>query len=66
MPEVKVGDYVIVHVGFALSVIDEVEAKKTLEYFAEMGDLMDDAPPASLTQPAHTPETVPRPPVALS
>ena len=66
VPEAKIGDYVIVHVGFALSVIDEVEAKKTLEYFAEMGDLMDDSPPASITQPAHTPETAPRPPVALS
>ena len=29
-PEVEVGDYVIVHVGFAISVLDEVEAKKTL------------------------------------
>ena len=30
-PEAKVGDYVIVHVGFALSVVDEAEARKLLE-----------------------------------
>jgi hydrogenase expression/formation protein HypC len=31
VPEAKVGDYVIVHVGFALSVVDEDEARKLLE-----------------------------------
>ena len=31
VPEVKVGDYVIVHVGFAISQLDEEEAQKTLE-----------------------------------
>ena len=31
VPEVQVGDYVIVHVGFAISVLDEEEAQKTLE-----------------------------------
>ena len=31
VPEVKVGDYVIVHVGFAISQLDEEEAMKTLE-----------------------------------
>ncbi|NUR93022.1 MAG: HypC/HybG/HupF family hydrogenase formation chaperone [Nonomuraea sp.] len=30
-PEARVGDYVIVHVGFAISVVDEVEALRTLE-----------------------------------
>ncbi len=38
-PEAKVGDYVIVHVGFALSVVDEAEALQTLEYLRQMGDL---------------------------
>ena len=33
-PEAKVGDYVVIHVGFALSVLDEEEAKRTLEDFA--------------------------------
>lgn len=39
VPEAKVGDYVIVHVGFALSVVDEVEALQTLAYLREMGEL---------------------------
>ena len=33
---VQVGDYVIVHVGYALSRLDEADAQKTLAYFAEM------------------------------
>jgi hydrogenase expression/formation protein HypC len=39
VPEVKVGDYTIVHVGFALQKIDEAEAEKTLALFREMGVL---------------------------
>jgi len=39
VPEVEVGDYTIVHVGFALSKIDRVEAEKTLAVFREMGML---------------------------
>ena len=38
--DVKPGDYVIVHVGYALSVIDAEEAARTLELFAEMGEMM--------------------------
>lgn len=33
----RVGDYVIVHVGYALSLLDEVEARETLALFAEAG-----------------------------
>ena len=36
VPEAKVGDYVIVHVGFALSVLDQEEARQTLAYFDEL------------------------------
>jgi hydrogenase expression/formation protein HypC len=36
IPEASVGDYVLVHVGFALSVIDEVEARKIFETLSEM------------------------------
>ena len=36
LPEAKVGDYVVVHVGFAISIVDEEEALETLEYFKEM------------------------------
>ena len=37
IPEVKVGDYVIVHVGFAISQVDEEEAAKVFEYLAGNG-----------------------------
>lgn len=37
--DVAVGDYVIVHVGFALQKLDPEEAERTLEMFAEMGAL---------------------------
>ena len=35
VPETKSGDYVLVHAGFALTVLDEAEALKTLAYLAE-------------------------------
>jgi len=39
VPEAKVGDYVIVHVGFAISIVDESEAMQTFEYLKQMGEL---------------------------
>jgi hydrogenase expression/formation protein HypC len=41
VPEAGVGDWVIVHVGFAISKLDEEEAKKTLDLLREIGDLSD-------------------------
>jgi hydrogenase expression/formation protein HypC len=41
VPEVKIGDYVIVHVGFALSRVDESEARKVFEYLDQMEELAD-------------------------
>lgn len=38
-PEARVGDYVLVHVGFALSCIDEAEAHETMEYLREIEEL---------------------------
>jgi hydrogenase expression/formation protein HypC len=35
VPEAKTGDYVLVHAGFALTVLDEAEALRTLAYLAE-------------------------------
>jgi len=35
-PEVKVGDYVLLHTGYAIGVVDEVEAKETLKLFEEI------------------------------
>lgn len=36
LPDAEVGDYVIVHVGFALSIVDEVAAKQTLADLQQM------------------------------
>jgi len=41
VPEAQVGDYVVVHVGFALSIVDEEEALRTLETLQQMGELME-------------------------
>lgn len=39
VPEAQVGDYVIVHVGFALSIVDEDEARRVFDYLEQMGEL---------------------------
>lgn len=39
VPEAKVGDYVVVHVGFALSIVDEKEAQQVFEYLRQMDEL---------------------------
>lgn len=36
VPEVKVGDYVYVHTGFAISIVDEKEAEGTLQFLREL------------------------------
>ena len=41
-PEAQVDDYVLVHVGFAISRIDEKEAKETLELLTQMGELAEE------------------------
>lgn len=38
-PEVKVGDYVLLHTGYAINVIDEAEAQETLRLIEEMVSL---------------------------
>ena len=45
VPEAKVGEYVLVHVGAAISVVDEEEAKKTFELLKQLGELNDLDPP---------------------
>lgn len=42
VPEAQVGDYVIVHVGFALSVVDAEEAERTYELLEQMGLLKEE------------------------
>jgi hydrogenase expression/formation protein HypC len=39
VPEAQVSEYVIVHVGFALSIVDENEAARVFEYLEQMGEL---------------------------
>ena len=39
VPEAGLGDYVMVHVGFALSVVDRIEAERTYQLLQEMGML---------------------------
>ncbi len=39
VPEANIGDYVLVHVGTAISVIDEEEARKTFEALKQLGEL---------------------------
>jgi len=38
-PEAKVGDYVLLHTGYAINVIDEAEAQETLKILEEMASL---------------------------
>lgn len=53
-PEARVGDYVVVHVGFAISTIDEDEARRVFDILEEMGELAELETP----QPGwETPET---------
>jgi hydrogenase expression/formation protein HypC len=39
VPQANIGDYVLVHVGVAISVVDEEEALKTFEYIKQIGEL---------------------------
>jgi hydrogenase expression/formation protein HypC len=38
-PEAKVGDYVLIHAGYAISILDQEEAEETLKLFEEMAAL---------------------------
>jgi hydrogenase expression/formation protein HypC len=46
VPEAQVGDYVMVHVGFAISRVDSAEAERTYRLLQEMGALEGELPPA--------------------
>jgi hydrogenase expression/formation protein HypC len=48
VPEANTGEYVIVHVGFAISVVDEAEALQTFEYLKQMGELEELDPKAGM------------------
>jgi hydrogenase expression/formation protein HypC len=46
VPEARDGEYVLVHVGFAISVVDEAEALQTFELLKQMGELEELKPQA--------------------
>jgi hydrogenase expression/formation protein HypC len=58
VPDVVVGDYTIVHVGFAITQLDEQEAQETLALFREMGALEEELNSADSLEPTYvrTPE----------
>jgi hydrogenase expression/formation protein HypC len=45
VPEAELGDYVMVHVGFAISRVDSLEAERTYKLLEEMGTLEAELPP---------------------
>ncbi len=45
VPEAQVGDYVMVHVGFAISRVDAEEAERTYQLLSEMGAIDEEIPP---------------------
>jgi hydrogenase expression/formation protein HypC len=47
VPEAKIGDYTIIHVGFALNVISEEEAQETLDLLRQIADLQAELDPES-------------------
>lgn len=50
VPEAKVDDYVLVHVGMALSTVDEEEAKEVFHYLKQMGDLEELEPTGDIAE----------------
>jgi hydrogenase expression/formation protein HypC len=49
VPEAKVGDYTLIHVGFALNLIDEAEAQETLALLKEIMDFESELGPVDMT-----------------
>jgi hydrogenase expression/formation protein HypC len=45
VPQAQVGDYLTVHVGVALSVVDEEEALQVFEYLRQLGELQEEGVP---------------------
>ena len=47
IPEARIGEYTLIHVGFALSIISEQEARETLELIRQIADLNTEIGPES-------------------
>lgn len=58
VPEAKVDDYVLVHVGVAIGIVDEEEAKITFEYLKQIGEV-DEISRESLIENTYTSKTTP-------
>jgi hydrogenase expression/formation protein HypC len=48
IPEAQIGDYTIIHVGFALNILSESEAQETLSLLAEIANLDEELGPAQI------------------
>ena len=58
VPEIEIGEYTVIHVGFAISQLSEEEAQATLEILHEIADLEEEiGPEQELAPPADTPST---------
>jgi hydrogenase expression/formation protein HypC len=57
VPDADVGDYVLVHAGYAIQVVDEEFAKETLELLESLDLTEEEAPPAD--SPVHAPAEEP-------
>jgi hydrogenase expression/formation protein HypC len=65
VPEAQLGDYVIVHVGFALSRVDEAEAQQVFQYLREMEELSE-LDEGKAAPPPASPNPSPSPPAPLA
>ncbi len=45
LPETRIGDYILAHVGMALNIIDEEEAQETLKLLRELGEMQENTEP---------------------
>ncbi len=50
VPQANVGDYVVIHVGFAISLLSEEEAMASLELLSEIADIEEELGPAKAGQ----------------
>jgi len=55
LPDIQVGDYTIVHVGFGISMVDEQEAMETMEMLREM-EMLAGEPPELVNPGTHSEE----------
>lgn len=54
VPQAQVDDYVLVHVGVAISLVDEEEARKTFQYLEEMGEVAEELNIKEFLPPSET------------